>query len=312
MKRHRCRKAAAVGGLPLDQNGIMDVLANLVGVLTLVGALSAIIIVNASLRIRTPLAQETYKRFVALQAGEAGIWNLQPAMDLGNNLKHVVASQVSLRCLLSESNYFSRLLDTNIDINCLERRTKSINKGSSSYFGDVTPINIEGLGSGRTVTTNVTYAKSLVKSAFVDIIFDSDSYVPYNIENLSDTHNVDTNLLSSLRFINPRRWRSHLFALRSDLFKSLKVRTQRSEKPTYAIEDLEKDDSSLRRQLNQAAAENKAIYVFLAKEGFPAYQKIRSVAAANNLQVGWEPWGTGEPVLWTTERKEGVRSMNVQ
>lgn len=255
MKRRR-RKAAAVGGLPPDQDGIMDVLANLVGVLTLVAALSAIVVVNASLRIRTPLAQETYKEFVVFQAGEAGIWDLQPARDLGNKLRRaVVASGVSWVCLdYDYSNYF---YSRRYDINCIEKQTKSINEEYS-------------------------FARSQVKSALVDIIFDSDRYFSYNIGNFYE---------NSL-----------------DLFKSLEVRTQRSGKPTYAIEDLEKDDGSLRRRLNQAAAENKAIFVLLEKEGFAAYQKIRSVAAANNLQVGWEPWGTGEPVFWVTEG----RSMNVQ
>ncbi len=256
MKRRR-RKAAAVGGLPPDQDGIMDVLANLVGVLTLVAALSAIVVVNASLRIRTPLAQETYKEFVVLQAGEAGIWDLQPARDLGHELRRAVGSKVSWVCLdYDYSNYFYSL---RYDINCIEKQTKSINEEYS-------------------------FAKSQIKSALVDIIFDSDRYFLNNIGNYYE------NLL--------------------DILKSLEIRTQRSGKPTYAIEDLEKDDSSLRRRLNQAAAENKAIYVILEKEGFAAYQKIRSVAAANNLQVGWEPWGTGEPVFWVS-RGEG-RSMNVQ
>lgn len=254
MKRRR-RKAAAVGGLPPDQDGIMDVLANLVGVLTLVAALSAIVVVNASLRIRTPLAQETYKEFVVFQAGEAGIWDLQPARDLGNELRRSVAYRVSLACLdYDYSNYF---YSRRYDINCIEKRTKSINEEYS-------------------------FAKSQLKSALVDVIFDSDRYFSYNIGNSYE------NLL--------------------DLLKSLEVRTQRSGKPTYAIEDLEKDDSSLRHRLNQAAAESKAMYVILEKEGFAAYQKIRSIAAANNLQVGWEPWGTGEPVFWVTEG----RSMNVQ
>ena len=255
MKRRRRKAAAVGGGLPPDQDGIMDVLANLVGVLTLVAALSAIVVVNASLKIRTPLAQETYKEFVVFQAGEAGIWDLQPARDLGNKLRRAVASRVSWVCLdYDYSNYF---YSRRYDINCIEKWTKSINEEYS-------------------------FAKSQIKSALVDIIFDSDRYFSYNIGN---------------------SYEDLLYIL-----KSLEIRTQRSGKPTYAIEDLEKDDNSLRRRLNQAAAENKAIYVILEKEGFTAYQKIRSIAAANNLQVGWEPWGAGEPVFWVSEG----RSMNVQ
>ena len=126
MKRRRRKAAAVGGGLPPDQDGIMDVLANLVGVLTLVAALSAIVVVNASLKIRTPLAQETYKEFVVFQAGEAGIWDLQPARDLGNKLRRAVASRVSWVCLdYDYSNYF---YSRRYDINCIEKRTKSINE----------------------------------------------------------------------------------------------------------------------------------------------------------------------------------------
>lgn len=81
MKRYCHRKATAADGLPPEQDGILDVLANLVRVLTLVGALSATVAVNTSIRIRTPLAQKTDREFIMLQAGEDGIWDLQPARD---------------------------------------------------------------------------------------------------------------------------------------------------------------------------------------------------------------------------------------
>jgi len=74
------------------------------------------------------------------------------------------------------------------------------------------------------------------------------------------------------------------------------------------MKDLEEDNVVLRSRLSQAAKENKAIFVILEKEGFEAYRKIRSVAAENNLQIGWEPWGTGEPIVF---RGSG-RSMRVQ
>lgn len=82
MRRRRSRRRA---GLLLrsrgddDQAGILDVLANLVGVLTLVGALSAIIAGQSPVRLRTPMTRRGDQSFLLLQVGKAGIWNLEPA-----------------------------------------------------------------------------------------------------------------------------------------------------------------------------------------------------------------------------------------
>lgn len=217
--RKRCRrKAAAVGSLPPEQDGMLDVLANLVGVLILVGALSAIVAVNTSIRIRTPLAQETDKEFLMFQAGEAGIWDLQPARDRMWQLHSQMVAGYKA-CLNYSTFQF---------ISCVQRMRR-------------------------------WSAREKIGSVFVGV----DSYSSY---------------------------------------------IQRSEKPTETIKDLEENDSFLRNRLNKAAKENKAIFVILEKEGFQSYQKIRSVAAESNLQVGWEPWATGEPISFGS----GGRSMRIQ
>ena len=80
MTRSR-RNSAGIGSPPGDHDGVLDVLANLVGILTLVGALSAVVAANAAVRIKTPMSRSTSKDYVLLVAGEKGIWNLQPAKD---------------------------------------------------------------------------------------------------------------------------------------------------------------------------------------------------------------------------------------
>ena len=80
MTRSR-RKFAVVGSPPGDHDGILDVLANLVGILTLVGALSAVVAANAAVRIKTPMSRSTSRDFELLVAGQKGVWNLQPAKD---------------------------------------------------------------------------------------------------------------------------------------------------------------------------------------------------------------------------------------
>jgi hypothetical protein len=77
----RKRRSNHLGAPPGDHDGILDVLANLVGVLTLVGALSAVVAANAAVRIKTPMARNTNQSFVMLMVGRKGVWNLQPAKD---------------------------------------------------------------------------------------------------------------------------------------------------------------------------------------------------------------------------------------
>lgn len=79
--KRRRRRAATVGLLPDDHDGILDVLANLVGVLTLVGALTAILAANSAIKVKTPLAKETNKEFVMIQVGQEGVWDLQSAKE---------------------------------------------------------------------------------------------------------------------------------------------------------------------------------------------------------------------------------------
>ena len=80
MRRKRSSRAT-IGNAPGDHDGILDVLANLVGVLTLVGALSAVVAANAAVKIKTPMSRSTNQDFVLVVAGEKGIWNLQPAKE---------------------------------------------------------------------------------------------------------------------------------------------------------------------------------------------------------------------------------------
>lgn len=79
MRRRRIR--SSIGNVRNDNDGILDILANLIGILTLVGALSAIVAANTAVKIKTPMSRSTEQDFVLLVAGDKGIWNLQPAKE---------------------------------------------------------------------------------------------------------------------------------------------------------------------------------------------------------------------------------------
>lgn len=78
LMRSRRRAAAEAAA---DDNGLLDILTNVVGVLALVTSLTAIFAAAASLNIQTPMAVQTKQKLYLLQASQAGLWDLQPAVD---------------------------------------------------------------------------------------------------------------------------------------------------------------------------------------------------------------------------------------
>ena len=80
MRRKRSNRAV-IGNPPGDHDGILDVLVSLVGVLTLVGAISAVVAANAAVKIKTQMSRTTNKDFVLVVVADEWIWNLQPAKD---------------------------------------------------------------------------------------------------------------------------------------------------------------------------------------------------------------------------------------
>lgn len=79
LSRGRRRSRSAQGGG--DDNGLLDILTNVVGVLALVTSLTAIFAAAASLNIQTPMARSTKQKLYLLQVNQAGLWDLQPAVN---------------------------------------------------------------------------------------------------------------------------------------------------------------------------------------------------------------------------------------
>jgi hypothetical protein len=78
LSRSRRRRSAQGGS---DDNGLLDILTNVVGVLALVTSLTAIFAAAASLNIQTPMARQTRQKLHLLQVNQDGVWDLQPAVN---------------------------------------------------------------------------------------------------------------------------------------------------------------------------------------------------------------------------------------
>lgn len=216
-KRKR-RTLHNVGSMPVDHDGILDVLANLVGVLVLVGALTAILAANSAMKIKTPLARNTKKDFVLMQVGKQGVWDLQAAQDRMFRLEK------------DRVNGWKRCL--NLPMYELIYCADSMQGWAAS----------ESVGQVKVVVSN------------------EDTYIT------------------------------------------------RSSTPTESAGNMHKDGSWIRMIVKEAADKNKALFVILEKEGFANFRIVRTIAAEQGLQLGWEPWNTGESIHFGG----GGRNMNVQ
>jgi hypothetical protein len=100
-------------------DGIVDILANLVGVLVLVGLLTAVNASNTGVRQKTPLAQKTKKEFLLLEVHENEIFDADLAQENAARLKHKQAAELK-RCTTGINRETVNPLQVQSTLNCIE------------------------------------------------------------------------------------------------------------------------------------------------------------------------------------------------
>ena len=80
-----------------SDDGLLDILSNVVGVMALIGSLTGIFATSSAINIQAPMQQKSSRNFVMLQASADGIWDLQPAVERMVKLDRERASEVN-RC----------------------------------------------------------------------------------------------------------------------------------------------------------------------------------------------------------------------
>ena len=83
---------------------------------------------------------------------------------------------------------------------------------------------------------------------------------------------------------------------------------ERLKEPTISSEDKE-IGSWLDDLMKKLKSENMAIFVVLESSGYEMYREIKKAARQNNIDIGWEPWYSGDPInFWGNSG----RSMTIQ
>ena len=77
LKSRRKRTAWTPEG---SNDGLLDILSNVVGVMALVGSLTGVIAANSALNIQAPMSKKSTRSFHLVQVSANGLWDLQPAV----------------------------------------------------------------------------------------------------------------------------------------------------------------------------------------------------------------------------------------
>ena len=90
LKSRRKRTAWTPEG---SNDGLLDILSNVVGVMALVGSLTGVIAANSALNIQAPMSKKSTRSFHLVQVSANGLWDLQPAVtrmtELDLSLIHI-------------------------------------------------------------------------------------------------------------------------------------------------------------------------------------------------------------------------------
>ena len=93
----RRRRRHRSDGTSDSNDGLMDVLSNVVGVMALVGSLTGVFAATSSLNIQAPMQRKAERNFWMLQASKEGVWDLQSAVDRMTTLDRERVAEVN-RC----------------------------------------------------------------------------------------------------------------------------------------------------------------------------------------------------------------------
>lgn len=81
-RHHRRRRKRKMAAEPASEDtGLLDVLANLVGVLAMFAAITSLLSASGDIKIRTPMNKPSNRQLEILQVSGEGVWHLQPAVE---------------------------------------------------------------------------------------------------------------------------------------------------------------------------------------------------------------------------------------
>ena len=277
-----------------SNDGILDVLANTVGILILIGVLGALAVANSVFEIYAPVNRDAKKFIHLFHVSKLGIWDIEPARQ-------------ALISIDKERNLFeaSCIKDGFQKTTCFEQASKFNNSGYISkvryVFNDFDKYverdenpqfrisNFSGVG----IRFDFVFDQSKVfKGIKILEIYEgtpasrSKLDVGDIILKVNGVKLTNENILAQEYGISGPR----------NTFVSLYVK----DKGTYNIRrdyiDLFYQTSldNLENLIKEIKKQDKAIFIILEPSGFEGFKNIQKFAKKYEVDLGWEPWVEGK------------------
>ena len=277
-----------------NNDGILDVLANTVGILILIGVLGALAVANSVFEIYAPMDRDAKKYVHLFHVTELGIWNVEPAREALINID-------------KNRNLFRKdcLKDGYSKNFCLEKSTKFNDAG---YISNVRYV---FNNSNQYVERDENPEFRITKFSGIGISFEfiydqSDNLEGLKILNIFEgTPAAKSKLVVGdvIKTVNGKFLTTENIISKNYGIKGLRnsiVSLGVKNKGTYNIRRdyieifYQSDLNNLEKLIQKIKAQDKVIFIILEPSGFEGFKEIQKIAKKYDVDLGWEPWDEGK------------------
>ena len=280
--------------LDSSNDGILDVLANTVGILILIGVLGALAVANSVFDIYAPINRDAKKYVHLFHVSEAGIWNLDPAREALINID-------------KNKNLFKKncMRDGYSKTNCIEKASKFNDSGyisnvryvfndSNQYVerDDDPEFGISGFSGIGILTRQIIDENNIVEGVKILEIYDgtpaskSKLVVGDVIQKVNGKKLTNKELVSKNYGIKGPR--NTIVSL------GIKDKGKYNIRRDYIKVFIQKDLNELEILIKEIKKQDKVIFVILEPSGFEGFKEIQKIAKKYEVDLGWDAWDEGK------------------
>ena len=295
-RSRRSRKFIQNKSINIDSSndGILDVLANTVGILILIGVLGALAVANSVFDIYAPMNRDARKYVHLFHISQTGIWNIEPArqalIDIDKN-----RNLFKKNCI---KDGFSKM-------NCIEKASKF---NSSGYISNVRYVfnnsnqyverddnpefritNFSGLGINYKIILDQS---DKLKGLEIMKIYKGTPASRSKLVVGDVIQTVDGKVLTKQDII------ANNYGIRGPRHSILSLGIK--DKGTYNIRRdyievfYESDIKKLEKLIQEIKNQDKVIFIILEPSGFEGFKEIQKIAKKYDVDLGWDAWEDGK------------------
>ena len=291
-----------------SNDGILDVLANTVGILILIGVLGALAVANSAFEIYAPMNRDAKKYIHLFHASEEGIWDVEPS-----------------RQALIEIDRKKKLFKKNCQLNGFDKSTCL--KKSSKFHGSGYISNVRYVFNDSNQYVERSDMPTFRISAFsgvgirFEFVFDQkDQLEGIKILKIYENtpasksklivgdiiHSVNGKTLTRENIIS----RDYGISGPRNTIVSLGVKGKGNYniRRDYVDAFYKTDLDNLENLIEEIKKQDKAIYVILEPSGFKGFKEIQKFSKKYEVELGWDAWDEEKKIITFGEG----RSMTVQ